>query len=291
MRDSDWKIIYELHQNPSITKVSGLLYKSQSAITKRLQSMEEELACRIVARTPQGVTFTKEGEFLFQMAEKHLQLENEIQEGLRLLRAQHKETIIIGSAYTYTKYSLYDVLNPFTAAHPNISIRVINKQSNQLYEMLMEGKLDVAFIRSDYTANVYHDLIDHTAAYCVTRGPVDLARLPMMERVAYQTNQKTTEKIEEWWKNRFDTELPEPTEDVGYIEFAFRSIAEGNKYLLCFLPDNFVNEYNLTLTPLLTKDGKQISRNSWFIYKKEKNRRAVVDKLIRYIENDVKIKV
>ena len=28
MRDSDWKIIYELHQNPSITKVSGLLYKS-----------------------------------------------------------------------------------------------------------------------------------------------------------------------------------------------------------------------------------------------------------------------
>lgn len=27
MRDSDWKIIYELHQNPSITKVSGLLYK------------------------------------------------------------------------------------------------------------------------------------------------------------------------------------------------------------------------------------------------------------------------
>ncbi len=291
MRDSDWRIIYELHQNPSITKVSGLLYKSQSAITKRIQSMEEELACRIVERTPQGVTFTKEGEFLFQMAEKHLQLENEIQEGLRLLREQNKETIIIGSAYTYTKYSLYDVLNPFTAAHPNISIRVINKQSNQLYEMLMEGKLDVAFIRSDYTANVYHDLIDHTAAYCVTRGPVDLARLPMMERVAYQTNQKTTEKIEEWWKNRFDTELPEPTEDVGYIEFAFRSIAEGNKYLLCFLPDNFVNEYNLTLTPLLTKDGKQISRNSWFIYKKEKNRRAVVDKLIRYIENDVKIKV
>ena len=291
MRDSDWKIIYELHQNPSITKVSGLLYKSQSAITKRIQSMEEELACRIVDRTPQGVIFTREGEFLFQMAEKYLQLENEMQAGLRLLREQNKETLIIGSAYTYTKYSLYDVLNPFTAAHPNISVRVINKQSDLLYEMLMEGKLDVAFIRSDYTANVYHDLIDHTAAYCVTRGAVDLDRLPLMERVAYQTNQKTTEKIEEWWKCRFDTELPEPTEDVGYIEFAFRSIAEGNKYLLCFLPDNFVNEYNLTLTPLLTKDGKQISRNSWFIYKKEKHRRAAVDELIRYVEHNVRIKV
>lgn len=289
MRDSDWKIIYELHQNPSITKVSGLLYKSQSAITKRLQSMEEELACRIVERTPQGVTFTKEGEFLFQMAEKYLQLENETQEGLRKLREEHKETILLGSAYTYTKYSLYDVLNPFTAAHPNISVRVINKQSNVLYEMLMEGKLDAAFIRSDYTTGVYHELVDHTAAYCVTRDPVELDALPSMEQVAYQTNEKTMGKLEAWWTERFGTTLPEPAEDAGYIEFAFRSIAEGNKYLLCFLPDNFVNEFHLTLTPLLTTDGRQITRDSWFIYKKEKNRRAVVDELIRYVEKYVKI--
>lgn len=289
MRDSDWKIIYELHQNPSITKVSAVLYKSQSAITKRLQSMEQELECRIVERTPQGVTFTKEGEFLFQMAEKYLQLENEMQEGLRKLREQHKETILLGSAYTYTKYSLYEVLNPFTAAHPNISIRVINKQSNVLYEMLMEGKLDAAFIRSDYTAGVYHELVDHTAAYCVTRDPVELDALPSMEQVAYQTNEKTMGKLEAWWMERFGTALPEPAEDAGYIEFAFRSIAEGNKYLLCFLPDNFVNDYHLTLTPLLAKDGRQITRDSWFIYKKEKNRRAVVDELIRYVEKNVKI--
>ena len=290
MRDSDWRIICELHQNCSITKVSALLYKSQSAITKRLQSMEEELECRIVERTPQGVTFTKEGEFLFQMAEKYLQLENEMQEGLRKLRDEHKETILLGSAYTYTKYSLYDVLNPFTAAHPNISIRVINKQSNQLYEMLMEGKLDAAFIRSDYTANVYHDLVDYTAAYCVTRDPVDLDKLPSMEQVAYQTNEKTIGRIADWWEEYFGTKLPEPTEDVGYIEFAFRSIAAGNKYLLCFLPDNFINEFHLTLTPLFTKDGKQIMRNSWFIYRKEKNRRAVVDDLIQYVEKNVKIR-
>ena len=242
-----------------------------------------------VSRRCRDFSITKEGEFLFQMAEKYLQLENEMREGLRKLREEHKETILLGSAYTYTKYSLYDVLNPFTAAHPNISIRVINKQSNLLYEMLMEGKLDAAFIRSDYTAGVYHELVDHTAAYCVTRDPVELDALPSMEQVAYQTNEKTIGKIEVWWMERFGTKLPEPAEDAGYIEFAFRSIAEGNKYLLCFLPDNFVNEFQLTLTPLLAKDGKQITRDSWFIYKKEKNRRAVVDELIQYVEKHVKI--
>jgi DNA-binding transcriptional LysR family regulator len=290
MRDSDWKIIYELHQHPSITKVSGLLYKSQSAITKRIQSIEEELECRIVERTPQGVSFTREGEFVYEMAEKHIRIQNELKDGLRKLREQNKETIRIGSAYTYTKYSLYDVLNPFSEAHPEISIRIINKQSNLLYEMLMEGELDAAFIRSDYTAQVYHELVDHTAAYCVTRDPVDLLRLPDMELVAYQTNQKTMGKIADWWRERFGTELPEPSEDAGYIEFAFRSISDGNKYLLCFLPDNFVNEYHLHLTPLLMKDGKPITRDSWFIYKKEKNRRTAVDELIRYVIKNVKIK-
>lgn len=44
-----------------------------------------------------------------------------------------------------------------------------------------------------------------------------------------------------------------------------------------------------TLTPLLAKDGKQITRDSWFIYKKEKKRRAVVDELIQYVEKHVKI--
>lgn len=106
MRDSDWKIIYELHQNPSITKVSGLLYKSQSAITKRLQSMEEELAIRIVERSPQGVTFTKEGEFLFRMAEKYLQLENEMQEGLRKLRGTQGDDSSWVSVYLYEVLTL-----------------------------------------------------------------------------------------------------------------------------------------------------------------------------------------
>ncbi len=50
-----------------------------------------------------------------------------------------------------------------------------------------------------------------------------------------------------------------------------------------------MNEYHLTLTPLLGSDGRQIVRDSWFIYKKEKNRRAIVDALIRYVEKNVKI--
>ena len=290
MKDSDWRIINSLHETQSITKIAAMMYKSQSAITKRLQIMEQELDCRIVERTPLGVVFTKEGEFLYKESVKHIEFENEVTEGLRLIKEQTKENIIIGSAYTYTKYTLYDALDDFVKSHHNVSIRVVNKQSDLLYNMLMEGKLDVAFIRSDYTENVYHELVDHTDGYIVSRDPVELSDLSHMERVAYQTNVKTEQKIADWWQEQFGTMIPEASEDVGYIEFAFRNISSGNKYLLCFLPDNFVNEYNLSLQPMLKADGSRVSRKTWFIYKKEKNRRAIVDELINYVDKNVKIK-
>lgn len=290
MKDSDWRIINALHETQSITKIAAMMYKSQSAITKRLQIMEQELDCRIVERTPLGVVFTKEGEFLYKESVKHIEFENEVTEGLRLIKEQTKENIIIGSAYTYTKYTLYDALDDFVKSHHNVSIRVVNKQSDLLYNMLMEGKLDVAFIRSDYTENVYHELVDHTDGYIVSGEPVDLSDLPHMERVAYQTNVKTEQQIADWWQEQFGTIIPEATEDVGYIEFAFRNVASGNKYLLCFLPDNFVNEFNLSLQPMLKPDGSRVSRKTWFIYKKEKNRRAIVDELINYVDKNVKIK-
>ncbi len=289
MKDSDWKIINALHETLSITKIASMMYKSQSAITKRLQIMEQELNCKIVERTPQGVVFTREGEFLFKESIKHLEFENEVLEGLRFIKEQTKENIIIGAAYTYAKYSLYEDMDDFIKNHPNVSIRVVNKQSNLLYHMLMEGKLDAAFIRSDYIDNVYHELIDHTAGYIVSKNPIKTEDLPGMDRIAYQTNSKTEQKIADWWHEQFGTTIPEPSEDVGYIEFAFRNVAAGNKYLLCFLPDNFVNEYNLCLQPMLKADGSSVSRKTWFIYKKEKNRRAIVDELIKYVEKNIRI--
>ena len=38
MKDSDWRILYELYKNPSVTSVANVMFKTQSAISKRLQA-------------------------------------------------------------------------------------------------------------------------------------------------------------------------------------------------------------------------------------------------------------
>ena len=47
MKDTDWKILYELYMTPNITKVAEKLFMAQPTLTKRLQYIEEELCERL----------------------------------------------------------------------------------------------------------------------------------------------------------------------------------------------------------------------------------------------------
>ncbi len=290
MKDTDWQILSELYKNPNITRVAERLYKTQSAVTKRLQSMEEGFGTRIVERTPKGLVFTETGAFLAKQAEKYLRLEEETRQGLRDLQAAETQSLVIGSAYTYTKYSLDHVLRPFSEKHPRVSYRIVNKQSDLLHDMLLDGEIDAAFIRCDYYKGVNRILVDYTQAYCVTREPIALSMLPRLTRVGYQTNDLTNAQVAEWWEDCFGTPLPAVSVDAGYIEFAFRNILAGNTYMLCFLPDNFVNEYGLCLTPLIKSSGSPVMRRSWFIYPQDKRRSALMEEFIRYVETEVAVK-
>ena len=63
-----------------MTRVANLLYMTQPSLTKRLQHMEAEFQVDIVNRTPKGLEFTPEGEFLATRAAKYLDFLKETKE-------------------------------------------------------------------------------------------------------------------------------------------------------------------------------------------------------------------
>lgn len=90
----------------------------------------------------------------------------------------------------------------------------------------------------------------------------------------------TQRLLNDWWEERFHTELPK-CNCTGYMDFAWRMIAKQGGYTLSFLPAEYINEYHLCLTPLMKKDGTRVVRNTWFVYPKEK---AVTDEMKRFID-------
>ncbi|MGM9618025.1 LysR family transcriptional regulator [Butyricicoccus sp.] len=287
MRDSDWEILYELYRNPNMTKVANLLYITQPSLTKRLQNMETEFQVRIVNRTTKGLEFTEEGSYLAERARIYLDFMKETQAGLDELKEKNKASITIGSSYTYSKYTLAEVLFHYNREHPDVKFNVITEQSNVLFRQMLEGTIDVGFIRGDYEGAVNRALIDENQAYLVTREPVeDLSELASMQRLDYKTNDKTRELLHGWWQDRFHTEPPAAMM-VGYIDFAWQIIHKGLGYTCCFLPHNFENQYNLCLTPLEYTDGSRVIRRTWFVYPKSRDMKPVLAQFVRYIEQEV----
>lgn len=286
MKDTDWEILYELYKNPNMTKVANLLYITQPSLTKRLQHMEDEFQIDIVNRTPKGLEFTQEGKYLAEQAGKYLDFLKATKEKLEKMKEKMQDTILIGSSYTYSKYTLTDVLVEYNKSHPNTKFEIINDQSNILFRKMLGGTIDVGFIRGDYDGAVNKTLIAKNQAYLVTKAPVKFSDLPAMQWIGYKTNDRTEELLNDWWKDSYGTEMPSGM-SVGYIDFAWQLINKGLGYTCCFLPHNFENEYDLCLTPLTKKDGSPVIRNTWFVYSKNKQISSALEAFIKYIEQEI----
>lgn len=284
MKDSDWRILYELHKTSNLTKTANLLFMTQPTLTKRLKQMETEWGCTIVDRTPKGLTFTAEGNFLATQAEKYLDLFRDTKDELKKLQEAALTEIVIGASYTYSKYSLADVFVPYQIAHPNIKFRIVNDSSDALYRQVLDGSVDVGFLRGDYEGPVNRTLLGETRGFLVTKGAVEVSALPGMHRLDYKTNEKTTRILNRWWEMCFESAYPSGMM-VGHIDGAWKLIDEGMGYALSFLPENFENRYQLTLTPLTWPDGTPVTRKTWFVYPKEKRLPEKLADFIKYTES------
>lgn len=287
MKDSDWEILYELQKNPNITKVANLLYMTQPSLTKRLRHIEEELQTTIVNRTPKGLVFTREGDFLAKQAETYLDFLQQTKEKLKEMRENLGAEIVIGSSYTFSKYSLADLLLSYRSKHENVNFSIVNEQSNVLFRKMLDDSIDVGFIRGDYEGAVNRLLVEREAAYIVTKEPVELDDLLEMQYLGYKTNDRSAQLLHEWWQEQFGSEYPSGM-IVGYVDVARQLVSKGVGYTICFLQENYENEHGLCLTPLKNKKGESIMRNTWFIYSKNKRLTPELEEFVSYVETYIK---
>jgi len=290
MKDTDWEIIYELHKNPNITKVANLLYISQPSLTKRIQHIENEFQVAVIERTARGIRFTKEGEYLAEQAVKYMELEKETRETLDKWKDNKQTQIVLGASYTYTKYTLSSLLAAYRQLHPDVLFSVVNEQSNILFRKVLEGSVDAAVIRGDYDGPVYQKLLGKNRACLVSKNSIEDDELLDIPLLKFRTNDKSKEILDRWWIERFGDSRPVQEMDVGYIDFAWQFVSDGAGYCLCFLPENFRNDYNLNIVPLTYNDGTPVTRNTWFVYPKSKLLSSEILAFIDYIEEHGVIK-
>lgn len=289
MKDSDWRILAELYKNPNMTKVAGLLYTTQPSMTKRLQHMEEEFGVAIVNRTSKGLVFTPEGSYLGRQAEIYLSFLEATRKELARMKNEEENVIHVGSSYTYSKYDLGEIMIRYRSSHPEIHFNVTTEGSDSLFRRMLDGTIDVAFIRGDYEGSFHKILVARDNAYVVTRDPVLISDLRGMTRIGYSTNTQTQKQLDEWYEEQFQEPAP-ANMIVGYIDVAWQLVEKGTGYVCSFMPDQYEGKKKLFLLPMCHRDGTPVSRNTWFFYSRNKVLPRVQEDFIRFVQDELEIK-
>jgi DNA-binding transcriptional LysR family regulator len=286
MKDTDWEILYELYKNPNMTQVANLLFITQPALTKRIHIMEEEFDVKILNRLSKGLSFTKEGEFLAHQADVYMKFLDRTRETLKKYSKELNNIITIGASYTYSKYQLTELLSKYAKECDGVKFDIINASSDELFRMVLEGKADVVFIRGDYKGPIEKKLVSKNQAYLLCKEEASLEQLPMMQRIEYNSNEKTKEIISSWWKDNYEEKEPSGME-VGYVDFAEQIIAKDLGYMLCFLPNEYANTHQLHLKPLFYKNGQPVIRNTWFAYNTKSINSQVLKDFVNYVNQTI----
>ena len=140
-----YKIFYYVCQCRSFTKAAEALGNNQPNITRCINNLEEELGCKLFARSNRGVSLTPEGERLYRrvaVACEQLQIgEDEVRQDGGL------ETGVVSIASSAVPlHLLLDKLALFRVRYPGVKLRLISATMAQAVKALRQGQVDCALI-------------------------------------------------------------------------------------------------------------------------------------------------
>jgi DNA-binding transcriptional LysR family regulator len=130
----------------SFTRAAQRLHISQSAVTRQVQLLEQELGTLLLHRTGRGVTITREGEILLGTAKR---IDRDIQDVVsRISETQtlQRGSLTLAGGMTVCLYILPKLLRRFRSRYKNIDLRVISASSETILRQIRQHEIDLALL-------------------------------------------------------------------------------------------------------------------------------------------------
>ena len=116
---------------------------SQSALSKQIARMEEELGCSLLDRSRRKAVLTPAGKLMYEEA---LRLTADYDKAIRRLNAFRQDSALklsVGMLPFQAQYGLGSLLAKFSAAHPEISLHLEEKEEEELLDGYAAGRYDM----------------------------------------------------------------------------------------------------------------------------------------------------
>jgi LysR family transcriptional regulator, nitrogen assimilation regulatory protein len=130
----------------SLSKAALFLRVSQPAVSRSIRNLEESLNTTLLIRHGRGVALTTDGQRFLQHAKGIVDNMERAKRDLIALRAEPQGTVKFGMPTSVGSVLLPKLARGFKAHYPGVTLVGIEAGSVELFEWLLDGRLDVAVI-------------------------------------------------------------------------------------------------------------------------------------------------
>jgi len=141
-----YKVFYHVVKEGQISAAAKKLFISQPAVSQSIKQLETKLGGSIFFRTPKGMKLTAEGEILYEFIEKAYGFIMTAEAKFKEVQNLEAGEIVIGASDTLCAFYLLPYLEQFHSKYPQIKIKVTNRTTYEIINLLRNGNVDLGII-------------------------------------------------------------------------------------------------------------------------------------------------
>ena len=256
--------------NNSFTQAATEQYVSQSAISQQIKALEISLGVELMVREKRSFHLTPAGQYLYRSGKKLLERFHDVKVETTRIGTDARVSLRIGYLNRYSGIAMQQTVIRMAKRYRNLDIRMYSGSHEELYGMLQDRRVDVAFndqwqvLSDDYESQLIAKattIIEVPQGY-TDAGSVELKTIDDLPLILVCRGKYTLTEEDHYRKA------------MGYSgAFAYARTLEEARYLVAgqqglLLLDRF--KYLTDALPgierkVLTNHGKTMERHYYFV--------------------------
>ena len=148
----------EVVRRGGFSRASGTLHLTQSAVSKAVKAIEEELGQPLLVRLGRRVALTDAGRVVFDRAEAVLSVLHTIEEEVAEVGAVRRGHLRLGIPPMVGAAFFPPVLSDFRAAHPGVVLELREEGARRIEALVVDGEIEVGATILPTDASVFEAL-------------------------------------------------------------------------------------------------------------------------------------
>lgn len=173
------KFFLAIAQEQNLTRASQKLNTVQSNVTIRLKQLEEEVGHQLFERSKKGMILTEKGQKLLPLAKDLIERQSYIKQVMNE-ESPPSGQFSIGCLESFIRISLKDIIPKYVEAYPKVQLEIQTAFNDELFSLLMDGKIDIAGVVDTYNQQRFESIYQHKEKLVLISNKSNHKELPLL---------------------------------------------------------------------------------------------------------------